>query len=790
MKKLINSKIGILFGSLLLAFSTLTFAGCASNNVPDESNDKNSLNEDPAPAAIYYKDENDYLFYSDDYFRHRASRYNEHLATLSIYMAKYSMNPGGPKSSEDYKWYYEQPNRLLKFWELIGFENPDVNHDYRTQTGFDTIGIGAASRKVKEGDNEFTVIACTVRSGGYFYEWENNVYLGDGSKSNMMHEGWYNAANRVIKFVGEYIKAKQITGQIKLWLSGFSRGGAVMNLTGGLIDNMLGYDDIETRYEIFENVNLKREDVLVYTFEAPQGANLKSTNIEPPRNALYNNIFNIVNPNDLVTKVAMSRFGFTRFGIDKFITTEFFDPKGFELNRKATKALYADRDSTYTWNSDNYTVYNIDWSNIITSVATFTTAAGAIFNWLVLDDATPAIITKDSNKVNYDANIALNIAMDYALDIIGDRQSYCDNFQKFARGLMRYMFSDVPQEEQMTWKGLLVLTALEGLAYDLLPDAEAELEEKLNISEITGVTPQEINFALDIAFHLFIRYPGELISLIYNIGDIFENHSTQLNVHHAQAQDSYYIKRYNDAHPKGHIIKVPYRKNSEVTRFECLDINQGEIHVNGDVPVKMTGDDEGASVINRCDKGYGVGYYNYADCERTEWFVPSCYNFGFGFYEHSIDPWHRVYINEYTYRTNQNYNRTGRTIVDENFNCDAGPFTGSYEIDCDPESTIVSDLTNTTWHFDCPTDKFDKKSVTFETNGQTFNSLEVINQQGEMSTYVALHYDTTTAADGLSFDFSLKWYNNNYRTIHITGGGDVTNQDLIYWLYKNADRID
>ena len=59
-----------------------------------------------------------------------------------------------------------------------------------------------------------------------------------------------------------------------------------------------------------------------------------------------------------------------------------------------------------------------------------------------------------------------------------------------------------------------------------------------------------------------------------------------------------------------------------------------------------------------------------------------------------------------------------------------------------------------------------------------------------MSTYVALNYDTTKAADGLSFDFSLKWYNNNYRTIHITGGDDVTNQDLINWLYKNADRID
>ena len=787
MKKLFKSKLGILFASFLLALTS--GAACSSNDNQNNIHNENSLTEDPMPEAIYYKDENDYLFYSDDYFRHRASRYNEHLATLSIYMAKYSMNPGGPDNAEDYEWYAKQPNRLKKFYELIGFTNPDFNHDYYTRTRFDTIGIGAASRKVKEGDNEFTVIACTVRSGGYFNEWENNVFLGDGSKSDMMHEGWYNAANRVIKFVREYIKVKEITGQIKLWLSGFSRGGAVMNLTGGLIDNMLGYDDSKTRYEIFENVNLKREDVLVYTFEAPQGANLNSTTVEKPRNALYNNIFNIINPNDLVTKVAMGRYGFTRFGIDKFITTEFFDPDGFEINRKTTKALYADRDSKYNWNSDNYTVYNLDWANVVTNITTFTSLADAIINWLVLDDPTPDVITKDTKKVNYDANIGLTIAMDCALDVIGDRQSYCDNFQTFARGLMHYMFNDVPQDEGMTWQALLILTGLEGLAYDLLPEAEQYMEEKYNISEITGATPQQINFALNVAFVLFTKYPSEAISLIYNIGDIFENHSTQLNVHHAQAQDSYYIKRYNDAHKNNQLIKVPYRSNSMITRFECLDINQGEIHVNGQVPVKMTGHDVGESDINQCDKGFAVGYYHYVGFERSEWFVQSCYDFGYGFYDCSDIAWHRVYIRRWTYRTNQNYYRTGTTIVDDYYNCDSDVFTGSYERDYDPETTIVTDLTNTTWRILEPLKKFDKKKINFESNGQNFSSIEVITQPGEMSTYVALHYDDTTVADGLDFDFNLNWYDQNYRTIHISGGDDVKNLDLINWLYSNANLV-
>ena len=790
MKMFFKKKAALLFATLLLGFSSLGVASCGSTgNNPAE--DDNSLTEDPKPKPIYNKSENDYLFYSDDYFRHRASRYNEHLATLSMYMAKYSMNPGGPKNSEDYTWYRNQPLRLVNFYYLIGFEHPLFNDDYYARTAFDTIGIGCASRVVKEGDNEFTVIACTVRSGGYFNEWENNVFLGDGSKSDMMHEGWYNAANKVIDFIGHYLEMLKSqnwlkTTQIKLWLSGYSRGGAVMNLTGGLLDNKLGYDDSKTRFEIYEGVNLKREDILVYTFESPQGANLNSTTVEKPKADLYNNIFNIINPNDLVTKVAMARYGFTRFGIDRFITTEFFDPDSFEGNRSVTKALYADRDPKYKWVGDNYEVYNLDWLKVVLDANVFTSATGALINWLLYGEAMPDVISKDGMKVNYDANIGLDILIDYAIDNIGDRQSYCDNFQTFARGLMHYMFDDAPKEDDMTWKELLIYTGLQGLAYELLPAAEIIIEEVFDLPAITGATNREIDFALDIAYHLFTEYPSEAISLIYNIGDIFENHSTQLNVHHAQAQDSYYIEKYNDEHKDNYLVKVPYRKNSELTRFECLDINQGEIHVNGDIPLKMTGYDTGKSIIDRCDKGYAVGYYHYLTYERTEWFVPSCYDFGFGFYGHSDKPWHHVYVKQWTYRTNQNYNRTGKVIVDDYYNGNTDVFTGSYEKDCDPEKFRLSDLTGSSWYFVLPMQEFGKKSIDFTSNGQDFHSIQVLWEPGEMSTVVSLKFDDLTVASCLSWDYSMYWIDNAYKKVSISGGADVKNIDLINWFYQNA----
>ena len=120
-----------------------------------------------------------------------------------------------------------------------------------------------------------------------------------------MHEGWYNAANKTIDYINEYISANRITGKIKVWIAGFSRGGATANLAAGLLDNKILNDE-----EIFSNdVTLTRDDLYAYTFEAPQGANYNSETVEKPGSELYNNIYNVVNPNDLVPKGQPQRSG-------------------------------------------------------------------------------------------------------------------------------------------------------------------------------------------------------------------------------------------------------------------------------------------------------------------------------------------------------------------------------------------------------------------------------------------------------------------------------------------------
>ncbi|MBR4745704.1 MAG: hypothetical protein IK070_03260, partial [Clostridia bacterium] len=109
---------------LFLPLFGMIITGCnnADNDQPYVPDYSDVGDEIPAPTPITILDEgkDDTIFYSDDYFRHASTRYNPHLATLSIYMAKYSMNPGNPDNPDDTEWYKHQSDRVANFWTTIG----------------------------------------------------------------------------------------------------------------------------------------------------------------------------------------------------------------------------------------------------------------------------------------------------------------------------------------------------------------------------------------------------------------------------------------------------------------------------------------------------------------------------------------------------------------------------------------------------------------------------------------------------------------------------------------------
>ena len=579
------------------------------------------------------------IYYSDDYFRHSSTEYDEHLATLSCIMTNFSVPLDNPDSLDDENWYFSQPERLYGFFGSIGFKDFETNDDYVSRSRFDSIGVGCANRQV----DDYTVIGVGIRSGGYFREWSNNVYLGDGTKSDYMHEGWYNAANKTIDYINEYISANRITGKIKVWIAGFSRGGATANLAAGLLDNKIMNGE-----EIFSSdVTLTRDDLYAYTFEAPQGANYNSETVEKPGSDLYNNIYNVVNPNDLVPKVAMSEYGFTRFGIDKFITTEFFDPDNFADNRDVFLNLYEENGTPRSeYKADDFKMYGTPLKKMAPLVAELVACLPAGVAEVVSQIKDGTILVKDDTKANYDANIATYLLLEEMTKNIGSRSDYCSKYQQGVSNFLLTLMNDVDalkkdELEYLAGKLLLseAVSSVPGFG-DLAEDAIRDvLPADTNADEVID----SIGPLLDVVGDVYWERPNELISVGLYVKEIFQNHDNGINIAHLEAQDSYYVANYNNNH--GILMpKVELRDSADFGRVTCKDYNDiGLYNENGKINlVSVKGAKGVKSEVKKCTKGFAVGYYSYATEEGLELFVPVNRKYILNMMSYSIKPKHTV----------------------------------------------------------------------------------------------------------------------------------------------------
>ena len=582
------------------------------------------------------------LKYSDGFFRHSSAEYDPHLATLSCMMTNFSMPLDNPGSVDDQKWYSSQPERLFGFFDSIGFHEFETNDDYQKRSGFDTIGVGAANRQV----GDYTVIGVGIRSGGYFREWSNNVYLGDGTKSDYMHEGWYNAANKTIRFIDRYISDKNITGKIKLWIAGFSRGGATANLTAGLLDN-----NIQNNEAFFSNgATLEHNDLYAYTFEAPQGANYNSKTVKLPGDQIYNNIWNVVNPNDPVPKVAMSEYGFTRFGTDKYITTQFFDPANYHKNRDVFKALYADNGSSVEeYKADDFKMFGTPLKKVGPVVAKVAASLplGVADILLQVKAGKNPVLTEDDTKANYDGNIAEYLLLEELTKNIGSRSDYCKKYQNGVSNFLLAMMSDVDalkKDELFSLISKIILSesvsSLPGFGNLTEKVVKEALGDRADANEII----KAVNPLLKVIGKVYWERPNELISLGLYVNEVFQTHDPGVSIAHLEAQDSHYIDSYN-ANKGGQLTLVPLRDNADFGRVSFKDYDDIALF-SGDAEkkfVSVSGSKIKKSVINQCDPGFAVGYYSYATEEKMELFMPVNQKYLLNMKGYSIKPKHDVW---------------------------------------------------------------------------------------------------------------------------------------------------
>ena len=209
--------------------------------------------------------------YDDEYFLSDNTVYNKHLSMLSFAVTLATA----------------KKEKGMSFFNGIGFKDI-IPYSYDVPTTADTMGYFIAHRKI----DDFELISIGFRGFNYGNEWANNFKIGLTTN----HQGFEERASQVFVDLVSYIKNYCSNGKIKLWINGYSRGGAVANSFINYISHISSFA-------------VGPSDIYVYTFEAP-------ASIGEHYDTACPYVHNVTNDADLITFIPPQSYGLRRFGID------------------------------------------------------------------------------------------------------------------------------------------------------------------------------------------------------------------------------------------------------------------------------------------------------------------------------------------------------------------------------------------------------------------------------------------------------------------------------------------
>ncbi len=460
-------------------------------------------------------------FYDDSYFSHDSTTYDSSLATcsLSFAMASFASNN---KENETHRYQNGEA-----FLSKCGFSEIDVNKYYKMKSTTDSLGVIFASKKI----GDVTLVAAGIRGGNYEMEWASNLTVGDGVTIKQ-HQGFYEASTIYLESLEEYILNHAITGEIKLWTVGYSRGGATNNLSIGRIDQKIAKNE-----PLFQGkASLKKENIYCYCFETPMGASFEEE--ISPRSEIYSNIFNIINSNDPVPKVAMKQLSFTRYGIDYFLPDSIRNVSFSKMLPKV-KEFYSAMDNHSS--IGDYLISNFKMSGSYQ------------------EDEEEVLLSYKKARLNYPSGLFLDeFLADLTLLGVQSRENYVEHFQIGLRNLLNIVYKNgAPKFSLMTLgvsftKYLLNSSNVDILINNLLHDPMSFVNEfivltnrvlkdlgmDINANELRNGLLSLIG-ALASTFFSNLSYFFTLVSSD-NIKAIISGHYPELCLAHLMAQDKNY----------------------------------------------------------------------------------------------------------------------------------------------------------------------------------------------------------------------------------------------------------
>lgn len=437
--------------------------------------------------------------YSDEYFTQSAYTYRQDLATVTMAMCLAAGNVADPAR------YREGPANLISFFEQTGFEDFEANEDFTTRPGRNTFGVGIANKQISVDGEDYTVIAIGLRGCGYYAEWAGDLNVGLSGD----HAGFAICRDTAFAFLSEYLDGHpEISGRIKIWCTGYSRGAAGANMLGGKID-----DCIMSGESLGKNVTLAAEDVYIYTFEAPKGADASTVN-----GKVYNNIHNVVNYNDLVVKVAPDCMGFARYGVDHVMPSAKLDADYAELKANMLTVF-----ETFE-NAGEYRIDNFKYVTVTPSATADKVIQSIKGNVMSQGEFLDILVDKLFTKVfttRAEVYAAQDDLQEIIVPVIG---TYPEQWDTVKQALGENAKDNLAKIMASLFKG-------EDTAVNVIADIVLDTMREAGITEYNSQQVREmVRPLVKLLMKIAASCPDELATLLYNVIGIMSAHYGELGM--------------------------------------------------------------------------------------------------------------------------------------------------------------------------------------------------------------------------------------------------------------------
>ena len=251
--------------------------------------------------------------WNDEWFFQDNSAYNQQLALASSVLAAFANSESNSYNGGSGEMTM---NDLLDELGFDRVQTTSYEHRSTIQDNLATLASGAtdtvaytlAAKQIESADGQVkTLVAVAVR-GSYGSEWLSDFNIAgqevDGYGND--HVGFAAATAVVMSDLRAFLADYE--GQdVCLLVCGHSRGSAVSNLLAAKADDGVLEGDF----------GIGAEDVYCYTLACPT-----VTTCSDAHEAVYDNIFNLLVPSDIVPKLPLEQWGYGRYGRDAYFPHE------------------------------------------------------------------------------------------------------------------------------------------------------------------------------------------------------------------------------------------------------------------------------------------------------------------------------------------------------------------------------------------------------------------------------------------------------------------------------------